>query len=725
MGARRRNLIRFGLGLAVLVIIAGHSVGSWHINLLERLEQFTYDTRVNLTLPDSRPDNIVIIDIDEASLAEQGQWPWSRERLATLIDQLFETHNIELLGIDVVFAERDESAGLRALERALRDRPALARELEALTPELDRDQRLAEALRDRPVVLGYYFETAHPDHTQAPVGALPPPISLMMPPGVTLDSLPLPRPNRYGANLPVLQNSATSGGFFDNPRLDNDGVYRRVPTLQQYDGELYAGLSLAIIHTLLGKPPVQLDMPDEGGHRELEALQVGPFEIPVDWGGNMLVPYYGPPGTFTYISATEVLEQRLEPGMLDGAIALLGTSAPGLLDLRATPVHHVFPGVEIHASLVAGILEQKLHHRPAYTTGVEFLLLLVIAGLMLFVIGRLPALWMIATTAMLGGVIVLINLQAWQSLWVLPLATPLALLGSLFLLDSAWGYFVESRRKQAIKRVFGHYVPPELVEEMSEDASQSFAMEGESREMTVLFSDVCGFTSISEKLPAREVRQLINDFLTPMTAVIHEHRGTIDKYIGDAIMAFWGAPLRDPEHASHAVDAALAMVRQLPALNQAFRQRDWPALDIGIGLSTGEMTVGNMGSTFRMAYTVMGDAVNVGARLEALTRQYQCPILVSPATVEAAPEHVFREVDRVQVKGREAPVTVYEPLGRKTELDDATLKALAEYHQALADLRAGEYEAAAETLAKLQATEPDNPLYALHLQRARDATRTA
>ena len=720
MGTRRRNLIRLGLGLLVLIVISGHGIGVWHLPLLERLEQFTYDTRVNLTLPQQHPQQIVIIDIDEASLAEQGQWPWSRERLAMLMDVLFEQHELQLLGIDVVFAERDESAGLRALERAVQDRPLLAQALQTLAPQLDRDRRFAEALSERPVVLGYYFETAHPDRMQPPVGTLPAPLSLLLPPGVTTGMLSVPRPNRYGANLPLLQDSAAGGGFFDNPSLDNDGVYRRVPTLQRYDGEIYAGLSLAMLHTLLGQPPVELVMPDDGGQRQLEALRLGPFDIPVDQRGNVLVPWYGPPGTFEYISASDVLEQRLEPGTLDGAIALLGTSAPGLLDLRATPVHHVFPGVEVHASLLAGILEQRLHHRPAYTTGAEFLKLLAIAGLMLLLIGRLPVLWMMGATALLVAGVTALNLLAWQTYWVLPLAPALTLVFGLFLMDSAWGYFVESRRKQAIKRVFGHYVPPELVEEMSEDASQSFAMEGESREMTVLFSDVCGFTTISEKLPAREVRQLINDFLTPMTGVIHEHRGTIDKYIGDAIMAFWGAPLRDPAHASHAVDAALGMYAQLPALNQAFRERGWPELDIGIGLSTGEMTVGNMGSAFRMAYTVMGDAVNVGARLEALTRRYQRPILVSPATVAAAQEHVFREVDRVQVKGREEAVTVYEPLGRRAKLDEATLTALERYHQALADYRDGNHQAARSALESLLEAEPDNPLYALHLERARN-----
>lgn len=724
MTTRRRNLIRLGLGLLVLVIIAGHSIGAWHLAMLERLEQFTYDARINLSLPENTTNDIVILDIDEASLAEQGQWPWGRDRLAELVDLLFEKHNIQLLGIDVVFAERDESTGLRALERALRERPELARELESLAPELDRDRRLARALADRPVVLGYYFETTHPDRSQPPVGALPAPLSLVLPPEVKPDTLPLPRPNRYGANLPLLQEHAAGGGFFDNPRLDNDGIYRRVPVMQNYEGEIYAGLSLAIIRTLLDNPPVTLVMPGEGGQRQLEALRLGPFEIPVDHRGNLLVPWYGPPGTFPYVSATDVLEQRVEPGKLEDAIVLLGTSAPGLLDLRATPVHHVFPGVEIHASLIAGILEQNLLHRPTYTAGAEFLMLLLIAGLMLFVIGRLPALWMMTGTAILGAAVVAVNFQAWQTLWVFPLATPLALLGSLFLLDSAWGYLVESRRKQAIKRIFGHYVPPELVEEMSEDSSQNFAMEGESREMTVLFSDVCGFTTLSEALPAREVRQLINGLLTPMSAIIHEHRGTIDKYIGDAIMAFWGAPLKDPQHAGHAVDAALAMVRALPGLNDEFRRHGWPEIDIGIGLSTGEMNVGNMGSEFRMAYTVMGDAVNVGARLEALTRQYHRPVLVSPATAEAATEHVFREVDRVRVKGREEPVTVFEPLGRRDELEAATLTALADYHQALRDYHAGDMTAAAETLRALLDSDPDNALCALYLERIRESDNT-
>ncbi len=714
----KHSAIRLGAGLVIFLLIVGHSTGLWHSVLLERLENMAYDTRIAMTLPELPEQPIVIVDINDASLAEEGQWPWGRDRLALLVDHLFDTYDARLLGIDVVFAERDESAGLRALEAMARDDPVLAERLREIRPALDGDRHLAAAIERHPVILGYYFEGGDPDAVEPPVGTLPAPVPLRLPEGFDDGELALPQAARYGANLALLQNNAAGAGFFDNPLVDSDGVYRRVPMLQRYGDSYYESLSLAMARALLGQPPVELVMPG-GRYRNLEELRIRDQRIPVDAQGAALVSYHGGQGTFPYVSAADVIHQRADPAVLDDAIVLLGASAPGLLDLRTTPLQNVFPGVEIHANLLAGMLAQEIRHRPAYTLGAEVILLTLIFLVMSLLLATLPALWMAGLSAALAGVTVLGNLYAWSfGHWVLPLATPLALIVLLFVLHSAYGYFVEARGKRAIKHLFGQYVPPELVDEMSRaDHPDAFALEGESRDMTVLFSDVRDFTALSETMSAHELTQLMNAYLTPMTAAIHRHRGTIDKYIGDAIMAFWGAPMTDADHATHAVDAALEMQRRLQQLNQAFTARGWPALRIGAGINSGEMNVGNMGSAFRMAYTVMGDAVNLGSRLEALTRHYEHDILVSENTVNAAPQHVFREVDLVRVRGKDQPVTVFEPLGRRAELDAQVLEDIEHYHRAIKRFRQQRWELAEKALLKLREQDPAQPLYTMYLER--------
>jgi adenylate cyclase len=259
-------------------------------------------------------------------------------------------------------------------------------------------------------------------------------------------------------------------------------------------------------------------------------------------------------------------------------------------------------------------------------------------------------------------------------------------------------------------------VPPELVDEMSENPG-NFTMEGESREMTVLFSDVRGFTTISEGLSPKELSRLMNEYMTPMTRIIHKHRGTIDKYIGDAIMAFWGAPLADPEHSRHALLAAMEMQQALAPLREQFKAKGWPEIRIGVGINTGTMSVGNMGSEFRMAYTVMGDAVNLASRLESLTKQYGVGIIVGEHTKKALPDVVFRELDRVRVKGKDEPVAIYEPLGAAGQVDKTALDELELFQRALKLYRAQDWDLAEVQLLNLQKSSPESTLYRLYLER--------
>jgi adenylate cyclase len=332
----------------------------------------------------------------------------------------------------------------------------------------------------------------------------------------------------------------------------------------------------------------------------------------------------------------------------------------------------------------------------------------------------LPRLSAFTSTAAIFGVmliLVAVNLYAWNSHnFVLNLSPPLLMLGMLYLLNMAWGFFMETRSRKLITGLFGTYVPKELVAEMSKNPEE-YSMRGESRQMTVLFSDVRNFTSISEGLSPEALKDMMNTYLTEMTDVIQQGRGTIDKYIGDAIMAFWGAPLVDANHAAHGVEAALQMQQRIRKLDPEFDKRAWPRLNIGVGLNCGEMSVGDMGSKFRRAYTVLGDAVNLGARLEGLTKEYGVGILVSEYIVQAAPDFVYREVDKVVVKGRTEGVGIYEPIGKVGEVGDTTLTEIDRLHKALELYRKQRWDEAEAMLNDLHHANPDVKLYKLYIKR--------
>ncbi|OPX56696.1 hypothetical protein BTE48_02065 [Oceanospirillum multiglobuliferum] len=708
-----RRLIRPLGGLAIMTLFIFHASGYWSISFINRLEQIAYDLRINLTLPKTGDPQVLIIDIDEASLREIGQYPWPREYVAELLYILFAEYEISTLGFDIVFAEPDRRGATEALEKMLEQRPELAPTLRPLMAEMDGDKQLAEILAQTSAITGFYLDRESEEKVPS-VGNLPKPLELIsrIPPSY----FPIPQAKRFSGNQPILQNNAISGGFFDNPLVDADGVFRRVPMMQEYKGQYYQSLSLGVIRSVLGMPPVELIISGDESNPILEGLNVGGFKIPVDNQSGVLVPYYGGRGTFEYVSVIDVFRQTVPKEKLQGAIVLLGASAPGLLDLRTTPVQSVYPGVEVHANLIAGILHQSFKQQPTYTVGAELLLLLFLGLLLTFSLSRLsPMLILVVSTIVVAGVWYG-NMLLWIDYqWVFPLASPLLMVILIVGYQLAYGYLVESKGKRELSKLFGQYIPPELVDEMNIDPS-SITLEGESRDMTVLFSDVRGFTTISEGLNPEELTRLMNAFLTPMTGVIHDYRGTIDKYMGDAIMAFWGAPLKDEQHASHAVKAALKMVQVMHELGPEFKKRGWPELKIGVGLNTGMMNVGNMGSEFRMAYTVLGDAVNLGSRLEGLTKQYGVDLMVSETTADAAPEYLYRQLDLVRVKGKHEPVAIFEPIGLKTEIDEKLEDKVSLFHTALEHFRKQERGHAERLLDALKSDE-DHLLYSVYLER--------
>ncbi|HEX7048264.1 MAG TPA: adenylate/guanylate cyclase domain-containing protein [Gammaproteobacteria bacterium] len=717
----RSIVIRAGITAAVLIVFLLHVWGIPQIRFLAQLENIVYDARVRLTMPRTPSPNVVIVDIDERSIGVEGHWPWPRDRLAHLTEQLFERYGIRALGYDINFPESDRDSGAEILGQLakgeLADNVAFQQAFEKLRPSLETDALFADAIKGRNVVLGYVFRPIVLEGRAASIGVLPPPVFTQ---DEVIKELAFLEPEGFTGNLRILQDAAANGGFFDNPVVDQDGVYRRVPALQMYEGDVYASLGVQLARAARGWPEMEFAwMPDRPSNdpKYLEYLLIGDLRVPVDRDLALYVPYRGPSFTIPYVSATDVLHGTANAELLRDKIVIVGTSAPGLYDMRVTPVSETFIGVEVHANIVDGILTQRLKSKPYYIEGARLSLLVLLAVLMTFIMARWSVVPATLATALLVLALIGGNLVAWQRFdLIVPLAPPLLFVLVVFVLQILYGLLIESRGKRHLSQMFGQYIPPELVEEMDRDR-QEISLEGESREMSVLFSDVRGFTGVSEGLEPKQLAQLMNEFLTPLTRAIHERRGTIDKYMGDAVMAFWGAPLADEEHASHAVAAALEMVAVMHRLGPEFRAKGWPELKVGVGVNTGLMNVGNMGSQFRMAYTVMGDAVNLGSRLEALTRTYAVEILVSEATRDAAPEFTYLELDRVRVKGKAEAITIFEPLGLRDSLPKELKQLRARHKQALMLYREQQWDAAEREFFSLAQSYADKPLYRLYLDR--------
>jgi adenylate cyclase len=717
-----RLLVRLAISTLALAVFALHIAGKPRFEVIDRVENYLYDVRIRLTMPGGVDERIVIVDIDEASQAELGQWPWPRNTLAAIVDRLFDDYGVRVLGLDVLFAEAEETSAERLIaELASSDigaDPSVKQELERLRAMFDSNYRFAESFIARDVVTGYVFKDSLGDNEPEATGVLPPPLI-----GASdIENLEVPFVTAAGfaGNLVELQENAIAGGFFDSPIIDADGVFRRSPLVQQYRGNLYPSLALAVAYTVLGSPDVGLGFAETASGRlggiELEYFQLGDALIPVNERVAVYIPYRGPQESFRFISAMDVLQGKVEPALLHDKIALLGASAAGLLDLRSTPVGQRYIGVEAHANLIAGLLDNTIRQQPAYSDGLEFLLLLVIGILMALLLPRLAPLSALAFVIVVIAATMAGNLWMWSSLGlVVPVASLLVYTIFVAMLQINYRFFVEQRNKRHLSQIFGQYIPPSLVEEIDE-SGEEISLEGESREMSVLFSDVRGFTTISEGLDAIELTRMMNEFLTPFTQAVQQHRGTIDKYMGDCVMAFWGAPLLDEEHARHALLTAFDMIAAVKTLDAPFAKRGWPAIRVGVGIASGNMNVGNMGSEFRIAYTVMGDTVNLGSRLEGLTKQYGVDIIVNDRTTSLVPDFAFRELDLVRVKGKTEPVAIFEPIGPGADIDSATAARLAEYNAALAAYRNRQWDVAAAAFENLK-QRTDELLYTVYLDR--------
>ncbi|HLT27762.1 MAG TPA: adenylate/guanylate cyclase domain-containing protein [Zeimonas sp.] len=630
---QRSRLLRAIAGMAIVLAFVSADLGVVRIGGLGALDRELYDGRLR-SVPPERDERIVIVDIDERSLGEHGRWPWDRSKIAQLVDALVEQGRPAVVGFDVVFAEQADPGG---------------------------DERLAQAIEGRPVVLGYYFTSGQGGRTS---GALPAPLFDGEAVGELRERLTYA--DGYGANLGPLQHAARASGFF-NPflgaDLDPDGVIRALPLLASYGGAVYESLAVAVLREYLGNASMEVD---PRADTLVVAGTRARVEIPVSVGFTAMVPVAGRGGPsgghFDYVSASDVLAGRVDWTRMHDRIVLIGTTAPGQTDLRATSVSEVFPGVEVHAALIAGALDGKLRRRPDEARAIGALSTALVGGFLAIALPALGVVGAVAATSVGALVLLGANAIAWSNLGlVLPIAASLAALLALGLFNLVVGWFAEGRARREVIARFGEYVSPALVEQMAHDPLSWRTLESSNRELTILFADIRGFTRIAETMQPEALREYINAFLTAMTEVIHAHRGTVDKYMGDAVMAFWGAPVSDPAHADHAVAAALAMQREVARLSASFVTRGLPPLAVGIGINTGVVRVGDMGSKLRRAYTVIGDAVNLASRLESLTRRYEVPIIVGETTAQRCRLQSFRELARTMIAGRSEPVRIFVP----------------------------------------------------------------
>lgn len=637
--------------------------------LLRQLDNEIYDLFLTSRQAAPPSDAPVVVDIDEKSLAAYGQWPWPRYLVARLIDNLTQ-NGAASVALDILLAEPDRSSPNLLRQRLHRDF-GVELDLEKLPPDLaDNDAVLAATLARSPAVLGVFMQF---DPYKGPPSSLPRPTGLAE---QTPAGAPPPRDTVLRATsallpLPAFSRAAPVGAI--NVAPGTDGVVREVPLLYRLGDNIYANLSLRALMRGLDVKTMILRSGPEG----LTEIRLGPYRVPVSAQGLMRVPFKGPRGVYPYYSAVDILEKRVPPEHLEGRVVFVGTSAAGLQDIRATPFDAVYPGVEVHAAVVDAILNQDHIVQPDATPGIQALAILLagLAAALIFSFTRAfiygPACLLLAGGAIWGSG----HLFA-QGQFISPLYVVLTILAQgLCILPMR--FWQEEKQKRVLRQAFSRYVAPEVVARIAAREGDIFA--GEERDVSVLFTDIRGFTSLSEKLDPQQVVTLLNRYFTPMTACVRDSGGTLDKFIGDAIMAFWNAPLDVPDHPRRAVAAAVRMQALLRELNPALEKEFGVRLRIGAGLHCGPVYVGNMGSEDLLDYTCIGDTVNLASRLEGMCAKYGVSVMVSGAVAErCGAAFYFRALDSIRVKGKSRPVAIFsvheQEEARRREAEFATAR---------------------------------------------------
>lgn len=700
--------IIFILMFAAIIYVNPSPISGW----LRFLNEHAYYLQVRFDykppLPKDNP--ILIVDIDDKSLAVEGQWPWPRNKLGSLVDRLFGM-GAKVVSFDITFPEKERNI-VQELIDYLKNSNKYSlnlKELKSVKEDFDYDKMFAKSLSRGNSVLAYAFLPSGERK-----GVLPPPLLILK--KNILEELLIPRMESYLGNLSILQKDAKSGGF-TNSSPSADGIISFSPMLLQFQNGLYPALAFEAARLFLSNPEIDLILQEYQNRPIINGIQMGERTIPLTPDGRILIPFLGGSFTFPYISASDVLNNHVSASSIANKLIFIGSTATALGDQYPTAISSIYPGVEIHASIASGIINGYLPYEPFWSKGV------MIAAILVF--GILSALIIPILTPIMGSIFsiiivaVLIYFSHWTWVYLhlfIPMYLPIFATIFLWGLDMLEGYFFEEKRRKEIRQLFNQYVSPIYIDNTLQKES-AITLMGENKEVTVLFSDIRGFTSMSEKMTAPELKTFLDRYLTSMTQVIFDTQGTIDKYIGDSIMAFWNAPLNDQKHAFHAVNAALKMQTELVKLN-AERKAASPII-IGIGVNTGISHVGNMGSKFRWNYTVIGDTVNLASRLESLTKLYHVSIIVGESTyLETKDDFIYRKLDKVQAKGKTVPVEIYQVMASAGEGTEAMNKELEAHHHALEFYFHRKWNEAQPLFKQLAESYPQNQLlYEVYLQR--------
>ncbi|MGI9483941.1 MAG: CHASE2 domain-containing protein [Hyphomicrobiales bacterium] len=654
----------------LLLLTCFIAIRIWDPSPVEILRLKGFDFFQQLKPREASQRVVSIIDIDEESLNEYGQWPWARTRIADLVDKATKA-GAAAIGFDILFPEHDRLSPAIVAD-ALRD---VGEPLKEQLRELpSNDQQLAAAMKRSRVVLGqsaYHreIEQWHAVETKGPAMAM-----LGPNPSRFLYSYP-----GLIRNVPELEQAASGRGLV-TIRPEADGVVRRVPAMMVIGKKIHPAITVELLRVATGTSTLLAKSDDAG----VQGLVLAGTMIPTD-GKSRIWVNFSRHEKSRFISAKDILEGKLAPGALRGKLVLVGTSAVGLFDLKATPLDPVMPGVEIHAQLLENILTGSMLTRPNWAIGAELLVAAFTSLVIIAIVPFLGALWSLVAGALLGGAFAATSYYLYtEKALVLDVTFPLFTGFSTFALLVFLNYFHEETQRRQIRGAFGQYLSPDLVNQLASDPDR-LVLGGETKEMTILFSDVRDFTSISEtyKENPQGLTQLINRLLTPLSKAVVNHHGTIDKYMGDNVMAFWNAPLDDEKHAENSCGAALTMMASLERVNEeraeeaAAEGETVAPLAIGIGIGSGECVVGNMGSDLRFDYTVLGDVVNLSSRLEGQSKSYGVISIVAENTATAANENfALLEVDLIRVKGKTEPEKIFTLIGGKSVLENADFQKL-------------------------------------------------
>jgi adenylate cyclase len=684
---RNRGFLLTALAIGIISALLSLALYAWSPDFLRAIDLKLSDFRFKMRGEIKPSAQVAIVAIDEKSINELGRWPWSRYRIAELLQKLRD-YNPKVVAFDITFSEPESD---------------------------DADRALGEALdKSRNPVLGYFFRD---DSTREPS---PESVKQIRRSGIKLIKfLGEPRVDFLkefnSADLNIAEIGAHAKGFgFFNALPDEDGTVRRAQLLVRYKQEIYPSLNLEGMRRFLGGE-ILLTLASYG----VDGLYIRQMQVPADETGQFLINYYGTGGTFATYSVVDILSGKVPTEALKDKLVFIGATEIGIADVKPTPFSPVFPGVETHATVAGNILDGSFLIKNSLTRALDIALLMILPLLLVFSLMRVQETLLgffifvaFVSLLLLGNYLLFTRLNT-----LLSILYPSLSLCFVYIFFEGYRNLVIESRNRYLRKAFSSYVSPELVTEILQDPDK-LKLGGETKNITVLFSDIRGFTTLSELITPVTLVSILNSYLSPMTQIIMDEHGTLDKYIGDAIMAIFGAPVDVSNHPERACKAALYMLKNLEKLNREWKERDWPHISVGIGINTGEAIVGNMGTDIRFEYTAIGDTVNLASRLEGLNKLYGTEIIISKSALEALdPSQFFvRELDIVQVMGKEQPISIFELIDFHPG-DPEKVTLVSSFTDALQTYRERKFKAAWKKFADILKTFPGEKPSILYLKR--------